>query len=172
MFSLCLLVALLCGVLLGHGLRHRQARRESARRMAEFQEKLGLAHRDADEKTQRLRAAQDRIALLDRLQAQLLERDHQLAVLNVELARARRDAQEAPPADGPDDLQRIRGIGVRMEQLLNARGVARFEQIATWTGQDVDRFEAELPGSKGRIRRENWVAAALLEHRRKYGRDP
>ena len=61
----------------------------------------------------------------------------------------------------PNDLKRIRGIGVLIEKKLNSMGVASYEQIANWTAQDIDRVSQSLD-FKGRIERENWVEQARI----------
>ncbi len=60
-----------------------------------------------------------------------------------------------------DDLKRIRGIGVLIEKRLNAAGVTTYEQIASWTNNDIARF-SHLLDFKGRIERENWVEQARI----------
>jgi predicted flap endonuclease-1-like 5' DNA nuclease len=60
-----------------------------------------------------------------------------------------------------DDLKRIRGIGVLIENRLNAMGVASYEQIANWTAADIDRISQSLD-FKGRIERENWIEQARI----------
>jgi predicted flap endonuclease-1-like 5' DNA nuclease len=62
---------------------------------------------------------------------------------------------------GADDLKRIRGIGVLIEKKLNSLGVARYDQIANWTGADIDRM-SQLLDFRGRIERENWVEQARI----------
>ena len=62
---------------------------------------------------------------------------------------------------GPDDLKRIRGIGVLIEKKLNSMGVAAYEQIANWTAADIDRVSQSLD-FKGRIERENWIEQARI----------
>ncbi len=74
-----------------------------------------------------------------------------------------------PPASGvgptppvrPDDLKRIRGVGVLIEKRLNAMGVWRYEQIANWTSSDISRISQALE-FRGRIERENWVEQARI----------
>ncbi len=65
------------------------------------------------------------------------------------------------PAASPDDLKRIRGIGVLIEKRLNALGIASFEQIANWTGADIGRVGQALE-IENRIDRENWVEQARI----------
>lgn len=60
-----------------------------------------------------------------------------------------------------DDLKRIRGIGVLIEKRLNALGISNYEQIANWTGADIERI-SELLDFKGRIQREHWIEQARI----------
>jgi NADH-quinone oxidoreductase subunit E len=76
---------------------------------------------------------------------------------------------EAKPAAAPvrrrnvavktDDLKRISGIGPKLEQVLNGRGILRVADIAAWSDADVERIDTEL-GFDGRIRRDDWVGQA------------
>lgn len=69
---------------------------------------------------------------------------------------------EAPaPTGREDDLKRIRGIGVLIEKRLNSLGVTTYEQIANWTGADIDRI-SQILDFKGRIERENWIEQARI----------
>jgi predicted flap endonuclease-1-like 5' DNA nuclease len=72
-------------------------------------------------------------------------------------AAARKVARTGPP----DDLKRIRGIGVLIERKLNALGVTSYEDIANWTAADIDRVSQQLD-FKGRIQREGWVEQARI----------
>ena len=62
---------------------------------------------------------------------------------------------------GLDDLKRVRGVGVLLEKKLNSLGVTTYEQVANWTGADIDRISQVLD-FKGRIERENWVEQARI----------
>lgn len=62
------------------------------------------------------------------------------------------------PAD-IDDLTQIWGIGTVNQQKLHEHGVYCFQQIADWTPDQCDAFNAIL-GFKGRIEREQWVSQA------------
>jgi NADH-quinone oxidoreductase subunit E len=78
-------------------------------------------------------------------------------------------AAKAAPALGrkavekADDLKRISGVGPKLEQVLNGRGIKRFADIAGWSDADIERIDTEF-GFDGRIRRDDWVgqAKALL----------
>ena len=58
-----------------------------------------------------------------------------------------------------DDLKLISGIGPKLEQVLNGRGILRFADMAAWNQADIERIDAEL-GFDGRIRRDDWVGQA------------
>lgn len=60
-----------------------------------------------------------------------------------------------------DDLKRIRGVGVLIEKKLNSLGVTNYEQVANWTGADIDRI-SQILDFKGRIERENWIEQARI----------
>ena len=78
-------------------------------------------------------------------------------------AEAARATAPARPAtgDGRDDLQRIRGINMEMEALLNRQGVTRYAQITSWSNIDIGRLDSLL-GQDGRIARENWIEQAQI----------
>ncbi|HEV7321833.1 MAG TPA: NADH:ubiquinone oxidoreductase [Ensifer sp.] len=67
-----------------------------------------------------------------------------------------RAAAKTPVAD---DLKRISGIGPKLEQVLNAKGIRGFADIAAWSATDIARFDDEL-GFGGRIGRDDWVGQA------------
>lgn len=69
---------------------------------------------------------------------------------------------EAFDLDGgeADDLKRIKGIGPKNEQALNALGIYKFAQIAIWTPENIAWVEGSL-SFPGRIQRENWISQAI-----------
>ncbi len=71
------------------------------------------------------------------------------------------DSMAGAPTAPPDDLKRVRGIGLLIERKLNAMGVSTYEQIANWTADDVGTVNAKLE-FKGRIERENWIEQARI----------
>lgn len=56
----------------------------------------------------------------------------------------------------PDDLKLIRGVGPRLEKLLNEAGVYRFDQIASFTDADFRWLDEALSTFKGRALRDKW----------------
>ncbi|GHD07807.1 helix-hairpin-helix domain-containing protein [Tianweitania populi] len=59
----------------------------------------------------------------------------------------------------PDDLKKISGIGPKMEQVLNKRGIATYADVAALNDDDVAGLEQSL-GIEDRIGRDNWIAQA------------
>jgi len=70
-----------------------------------------------------------------------------------ELLHAARDG-------GPDDLKRIKGVGPKLEALLNRLGVFHFDQIAAWSEDEVAWVDDHIEGFKGRVSRDDWVTQA------------
>jgi predicted flap endonuclease-1-like 5' DNA nuclease len=68
----------------------------------------------------------------------------------------------APRDGGADDLKQIKGVGPKLEQLLNSMGVYHFDQIAGWTADEVAWLDDNLQGFKGRVSRDDWVAQAQV----------
>lgn len=60
----------------------------------------------------------------------------------------------------PDDLKRIKGVGPKLEALLNELGYFHFDQIAAWNADEVAWVDQNLKGFKGRVTRDSWVAQA------------
>lgn len=54
----------------------------------------------------------------------------------------------------------IKGVGPKLEKLLNSMGFYHFDQVAAWTSNEVAWVDENLEGFKGRVSRDNWVAQA------------
>jgi NADH-quinone oxidoreductase subunit E len=65
----------------------------------------------------------------------------------------------APAAGLANDLKRISGIGPKLEQVLNGRGIFRFADIAALSKADMERLDSEL-GLAGRVVRDDWIGQA------------
>ncbi|MEN8709681.1 MAG: hypothetical protein ABF310_06665 [Paracoccaceae bacterium] len=66
--------------------------------------------------------------------------------------------------DGPegeaDDLKQIKGIGPKLEQILNDMGIFHIAQIAEWGARETAWLDENLDGFKGRATRDDWVSQA------------
>ena len=67
---------------------------------------------------------------------------------------------KAPRKAGADDLKMIKGVGPKMESLLNKLGFYHFDQVSKWTADEVSWVDQNLEGFKGRVSRDNWVTQA------------
>ena len=139
--------------------------------------RLAAVERKAEALAGRARSLEEELA---RLQAVLGAAQARQAEVEAALRRAREEldrrrngasvAAVAPEgvlttssAQAPDDLTRIKGIGRKMQERLNALGITSLRQLANLTPEEIARVDAaiEFPG---RVERERWVeqAKALL----------
>ncbi|WP_371036674.1 NADH:ubiquinone oxidoreductase [Rhodosalinus sp. FB01] len=66
----------------------------------------------------------------------------------------------APRGGQADDLKKIKGVGPKLETLLNSLGFYHFDQIAAWSEDEIAWVDENLEGFKGRVTRDDWVAQA------------
>ena len=66
---------------------------------------------------------------------------------------------DGPRDGGADDLKRIKGVGPKLEGVLNDMGFWHFDQIANWSRAEVNWVDARLK-FKGRIDRDDWIGQA------------
>ncbi|MGB3179052.1 MAG: NADH-quinone oxidoreductase subunit NuoE [Albidovulum sp.] len=71
-------------------------------------------------------------------------------------------ALKAPRKSGADDLKMIKGVGPKLEALLNTLGFYHFDQIAAWTAAELAWVDDNLEGFKGRATRDGWTKQAKL----------
>jgi predicted flap endonuclease-1-like 5' DNA nuclease len=71
-------------------------------------------------------------------------------------------AKLAPTSSIPDNLELIKGLGPKVNNLLKGLGVTSFAQVANWTAADVADIDAQLGAFAGRITRDNWIDQAQL----------
>ncbi|KAJ55566.1 hypothetical protein ACMU_12800 [Actibacterium mucosum KCTC 23349] len=75
-------------------------------------------------------------------------------------AERRPAALDGAREGGADDLKKIKGVGPKLEALLNTMGFYHFDQIAAWTDAEVAWVDENLQGFKGRVSRDAWVSQA------------
>ncbi|MEM9765279.1 MAG: NADH-quinone oxidoreductase subunit E [Pseudomonadota bacterium] len=63
------------------------------------------------------------------------------------------------PEGGGDDLQKLKGVGPKLEGVLHGLGVYTFAQIASWGPDEIAWVDTRL-NFKGRIERDDWVGQA------------
>ena len=67
---------------------------------------------------------------------------------------------KAPRKSGADDLKMIKGVGPKLEKLLNTLGFYHFDQIAKWSAEEISWVDDNLEGFKGRASRDEWGSQA------------
>ncbi len=72
------------------------------------------------------------------------------------------EALSGPRGGKADNLKEIKGVGPKLEKLLNEMGFYHFDQIANWTAQEIAWVNANLKGFKGRASRDEWVKQAKI----------
>lgn len=85
------------------------------------------------------------------------------ADLEAPVAPAKRPERlEAPRDGGADNLKRIKGIGPKLEEVLNRLGYYHFDQIAAWTPEEIAWVDTNLEDFRGRATRDDWVGQAKV----------
>src|SRR6056297_938986 len=79
-----------------------------------------------------------------------------------ETTGTRPEALKAPRGGDADDLKMIKGVGPKLEQLLQGLGFYHFDQVAAWTADEVAWVDQNLEGFKGRVSRDSWVDQARV----------
>lgn len=71
---------------------------------------------------------------------------------------------EPVPAPSPsthvDELIRLKGVGPRLADRLNAVGITSFAQVAALTPDEANALDAKLGEFQGRIHRDRWIEQA------------
>lgn len=88
--------------------------------------------------------------------------DAALAKSREPVAKAGPELLTAPRGGKPDDLKLIKGVGPKLEKLLNEVGVWHFDQVASWKAKDIAIVDEKLDGFKGRVSRDAWVKQAKV----------
>jgi predicted flap endonuclease-1-like 5' DNA nuclease len=68
-----------------------------------------------------------------------------------------------------DDLERIHGIGPKIDALLKAMDITSYAQIANFEPDDIAYVAAALESFPDRITRDDWMMSAAALHAEKYG---
>jgi len=65
----------------------------------------------------------------------------------------------APREGGADDLKLLKGVGPKLEGMLNDLGIYHYDQIAAWTEAEIAWVDTRL-AFKGRVERDGWIEQA------------
>ena len=72
----------------------------------------------------------------------------------------RPEGLDAPRDGAADDLKMIKGVGPKLEDMLNGMGFYHFDQIAGWGPDELAWVDANLEGFRGRASRDDWAGQA------------
>ncbi len=75
---------------------------------------------------------------------------------------ARPPTLDAPMGGKADNLKEIKGVGPKLEKMLNGMGIYHFDQVASWGDQELAWVDANIAGFKGRASRDDWVGQAKI----------
>jgi large subunit ribosomal protein L27 len=59
-----------------------------------------------------------------------------------------------------NDLKKLKGVGPKLEELLNSLGIYTFEQVSKMTNKEYDLLDEHLGSFKGRAKRDDWAGQA------------
>lgn len=77
------------------------------------------------------------------------------------VAEAEPEILSAARDGGADDLKLIKGVGPKLEGVLNDLGFYHYDQIENWTAEQITWVDNRLK-FKGRIARDNWTEQARI----------
>ena len=89
------------------------------------------------------------------------------AIIKPKISKGIKPIAYPVPKNGvADDLKKIQGIGIKVENALYEIGIFHYSQIAQWSNENIKWIEDYLD-SEGRVKRENWIfqAKALMINR-------
>lgn len=69
-------------------------------------------------------------------------------------------SEPAPAPAGGDQLTRMKGVGPKLAERLNALGITSFAQIAALSPAEAEALDAQLGTFQGRIHRDRWIEQA------------
>ncbi len=83
-------------------------------------------------------------------------------VLEGENEGSRPSGLKAARGGKADNLKEIKGVGPKLEKMLNEMGFYHFDQVAAWSANEIAWVDANLKGFKGRASRDNWIEQAKI----------
>lgn len=97
---------------------------------------------------------------IDAYRSKLSSTKNELLTQRVQQSQSTEKSTPPPSASDKDDLKLIKGVGPKLEGILNDLGIFKFSQIAAWKQKDIDEISTKLGSFKDRITRDDWVKKA------------
>lgn len=76
-------------------------------------------------------------------------------------ARSMKSKAATPTSSDRDDLKKLSGIGPRLEQALNERGIKHYADVAKMSKAALKKLDVEL-GLEGRVLKDDWAGQAKI----------
>jgi predicted flap endonuclease-1-like 5' DNA nuclease len=136
------------------------SQKESTQEEGTLEEKLVQASMNNIKYSQEIAILKEQVAQIDPLKEEIERLKSQFSTQQNSPTNAlRKPTFLLQPEGKADNLQLIKGIGKKLEKVLNELGVFHFRQIASWSESEVAWVNEHLAFS-GRIEREEWIAQA------------
>ena len=90
-----------------------------------------------------------------------VKEDAPVAPTSAPASESKPETLSAARASGADNLKLLKGVGPKLEGVLNDLGFFHFDQIAKWTPEEVTWVDDRLK-FKGRIERDGWIEQAKI----------
>lgn len=138
---------------------------------SELDAKLAAMHAERDDYAKQFTQEREAASVLrgenESLKSQLAACEARVAGQDSAPPAAVQSGEASQPAGltGPrngvaDELQKISGVGPKLEGLLHKLGFYHFDQIADWTEAEVAWVDENLEGFSGRVTRDEWIRQA------------
>ncbi|MGR8946588.1 MAG: hypothetical protein ACU84Q_00975 [Gammaproteobacteria bacterium] len=144
---------------------HERANDELARVQSHNQELRHRLEQSLREIQAKSHANENLRVTLDKQREVTKDLEQKLSELSVSGETTQHDANvpqglfQAKP-DHVDDLKLIKGVGPKLEAVLNNLGIYQFGQIAEFNAEDIAWVDEHIENFKGRIYRDEWVVQA------------
>jgi predicted flap endonuclease-1-like 5' DNA nuclease len=159
---LCLLIALLLGVIIGWLIHRLLAGGKAGNEV--YDSRIALLEKHANNCEKNTSVLENRFLTIEK-QMQTVEKHTNAIGARTEDNKAQnrlsvKNTHIDYSGTEKDDLKRIHGIGPVLERLLNSHKVTRFDQIALWSDSDIAHFSSLLGPFRDRIKRDYWIESA------------
>lgn len=128
----------------------------------ELSDRKGNWKYGADEDTKKPTAASGGQAIATGASAGADAEARTAASLDPDAPQKKPEALDGPRGGSADNLKEIKGVGPKLEKVLNELGFYHFDQIAGWSDDEVNWVNQNLTGFRGRVTRDNWVEQAKV----------
>ena len=141
-------------------------------KIKELEAQLGQAQADIQAGTETVALLREHELTIDAYRSKLQATKNQLLTQSVQSVAANTADEdeisiESHSESTTDDLKLIKGVGPKLEKMLNELGITTFAQIAAWSKSDIEEISEKLGSFKDRVTRDDWVKKARQLNKKK-----